>query len=113
MKRFLLFTIILFNSVFVLASNLLQTNVLEQGIGELSMSNWRDIKTGDWAIGFYEDGVVYKAHFWKYKQKEQKKGKYRFLITNGTKDISLEVNEQKTTYERLYLTILILSFAKE
>ena len=43
MKRFLLFTIILFNSVFVLASNLLQTNALEQGIGELSMSNWRDI----------------------------------------------------------------------
>lgn len=113
MKRFLLFTVILFNSVFVLASNLLQTTALDNSIGELSMSNWRDIKTGDWAIGFYEDGVVYKAHFWQYKQKEQKKGKYRFLITNGTKDISLEVNEQKTTYEKLYLTILILSFAKE
>ena len=101
MKRFLLFTIILFNSVFVLASNLLQTNALEQGIGELSMSNWRDIKTGDWAIGFYEDGVVYKAHFWKYKQKEQKKGKYRFLITNGTKDISLEVNELKNNLRKI------------
>lgn len=95
MKKFFLFTIVLFNSVLVLASNLLQTNALGNGIGELSMSNWRDIKTGDWTIGFYEDGVVYKAHFWKYKQKEQKKGKYRFLITNGTKDISLEVNEQK------------------
>ena len=58
MKKLLLFTIILFNSVFVLASNLLQTNALKQGIGELSMSNWRDIKTNDWAIGFYEDGVV-------------------------------------------------------
>ena len=68
MKRFLLFTVILFNSVLVLASNLLQANALGQGISELSMSNWRDIKTGDWAIGFYEDGVVYKAQFWKYNK---------------------------------------------
>ena len=101
MKRFLLFTVILFNSVLVLASNLLQANALGQGISELSMSNWRDIKTGDWAIGFYEDGVVYKAQFWKYKQMEQKKGKYRFLITNGTKDISLEVNEQKNNLRKI------------
>lgn len=79
MKRFLLFTIILFNSVFVLASNLLQTNALEQGIGELSMSNWRDIKTGDWAIGFYEDGVVYKAHFGSISKRNKRKGNIVFL----------------------------------
>ena len=101
MKKLSLFTITLFYSVLALASNLLQTNALEQGIGELSMSNWRDIKTGDWAIGFYEDGVVYKAHFWKYKQKEQKKRKYRFLITNGTKEMSLEVNEQKNDLRQI------------
>ncbi len=63
MKKLSLFTITLFYSVLALASNLLQTNTLDNGIGELSMSNWRDIKTGDWAIGFYEDGVVYNAHF--------------------------------------------------
>ena len=101
MKKFFLFTIVLFNSVLVLASNLLQTNALGNGIGELSMSNWRDIKTGDWTIGFYEDGVVYNARFWKYKQKEQKKGKYRFLITDGTKDVSFEVNEQKNNLRKI------------
>ena len=101
MKKFFLFTIVLFNSVLVLASNLLQTNALGNGIGELSMSNWRDIKTGDWTSGFYEDGVVYNARFWKYKQKEQKKGKYRFLITDGTKDVSFEVNEQKNNLRKI------------
>ena len=101
MKKLSLFTITLFYSVLALASNLLQTNTLDNGIGELSMSNWRDIKTGDWVIGFYEDGVVYNAHFWKYKQKEQKKRKYRFLITNGTKDMSLEVNEQKNDLRQI------------
>ena len=101
MKKLSLFTITLFYSVLALASNLLQTNTLDNGIGELSMSNWRDIKTGDWVIGFYEDGVVYNAHFWKYKQKEQKKRKYRFLITNGTKEMSLEVNEQKNNLRKI------------
>ena len=45
---------------------------------KLFPSNWRNVQTGDWTIGFYEDFAIYDCKFWNYKQRQQKGDKHPY-----------------------------------
>ena len=63
--------------------------------GQLFPSNWRNTQTGDWEISFYDECAIYDCQFWNYKQKQQKDGKYTFVLENNGKEITVNVGNLK------------------
>lgn len=59
---------------------------------------WRDDTTGDWAIGFFPEGVVYDGRFWTYTgnfpDKDATEGTFSF--TDGTRTITAKVGKEKS-----------------
>ena len=58
-------------------------------------SNWRNERTGDWEIGFYDDFAIYDCQFWQYKQRQQKGDKYIFVLENDGKEMTVSVGKSK------------------
>ncbi|MBQ6191136.1 MAG: thioredoxin family protein [Bacteroidaceae bacterium] len=58
-------------------------------------SYWRNVQTGDWTIGFYDDFVIYDCKFWNYKQREQKGDKYTIVMENEGKEMTINVDKNK------------------
>lgn len=56
---------------------------------------WRNDATGDWLIGFTENGVIYDCKVWDIKQQERKKDKYRYTIYDATSATELEIEVGK------------------
>ena len=56
-------------------------------------SNWRNMQTGDWEIGFYDQFAIYDCQFWNYKQKQQKADTYMFVLENAGKEIAVNVEK--------------------
>ncbi|EFA43914.1 hypothetical protein HMPREF0645_1632 [Hallella bergensis DSM 17361] len=88
MNRILLIAILLLNSITAFSNLCLQNITCDN---KLTLSNWRNLKTGNWEIGFYEEGVIYNSHFWRYKSKKRKGDIYNILITDGKEDIPVQV----------------------
>lgn len=61
----------------------------------LYSSNWRNIETGDWEIGFFDNFAIYNCQFWNYKQKQQKGDKYTFVLENNGKEVTVNVGNLK------------------
>lgn len=61
----------------------------------LYSSNWRNIETGEWEIGFFDDFAIYDCQFWNYKQKQQKGDKYTFVLENNGKEVTVNVGNLK------------------
>ena len=58
-------------------------------------SNWRNDKTGDWVIGFYDEFAIYDCKFWNYKQKVQNGDKYSFVLENNGKELTVSIDKYK------------------
>ena len=61
----------------------------------LYSSNWRNIETGDWEIGFFDDFAIYDCQFWNYKQKKQQGDKYSFVLENKDKEVTVNVGNMR------------------
>ncbi len=68
---------------------------------ELFPSNWRNTQTGDWEIGFFDEFAIYDCQFWNYKQKQQKNGKYTFVMENNGKEVKVNVGKQERNIRRI------------
>ena len=75
------------------AFKLLGIEAAESRASRLFPSNWRNVQTGDWTIGFYEDFAIYDCKFWNYKQREQKGDTYSLILENGGKEITVGVGK--------------------
>ena len=62
---------------------------------KLFPSNWRNVQTGNWTIGFYDDFAIYDCQFWNYKERQQKGDKYTFILENGGKEVVVNVEKNK------------------
>ena len=64
-------------------------------------SNWRNMQTGEWEIGFFNEFAIYDCQFWNYKQKQQKDGKYTFVLENNGKEITVNVGNLKKGFRTI------------
>lgn len=58
-------------------------------------SNWRNEASGDWEIGFYDEGVIYDSRFWDYAGAERPDNSDRFDITDGRSRLTVVVGKLK------------------
>ena len=58
-------------------------------------SNWRNERTGDWEISFYDDFAIYDCRFWQYKQRQQKGDKYTFVLASDGREMAVSVERSK------------------
>lgn len=60
-------------------------------------SYWRNDKTGEWEIAFFDDCAVYDCKFWNYKTRNisSKSGKADFVLTNGDNEMKVSVGKNK------------------
>lgn len=63
----------------------------------LTTSCWRNERTGDWEIGFFEDCAVYRSKFWDYKRREvnAKTGEADLVLTCGDEDLAIHVGKYR------------------
>jgi thiol-disulfide isomerase/thioredoxin len=61
----------------------------------LYSSNWRNIETGEWEIGFFDDFAIYDCQFWNYKLKQQQGDKYSFILENNGNEVTVNVGNLK------------------
>ena len=66
-------------------------------------SDWRDDKTGDWLISFYDEGVVYDSRFWNYAGAKPGDGKSTFDITDGKSTVAVSVGKAKNGRRKIKL----------
>ncbi|MBD5252193.1 MAG: hypothetical protein HDS49_04080 [Bacteroides sp.] len=59
----------------------------------LVSSNWRDVSTGDWVIGFMPGFAIYDSKVWKYADKDFERG--RFMLTDGSQSLNVEAGKEK------------------
>ncbi len=64
---------------------------------QLFPSYWRNERTGDWEIAFFDDCAIYRSKYWTYKQREvdSKAGEARLLLSNGTDDLAVSVGKDR------------------
>jgi len=60
---------------------------------KLFPSNWRNVQTGDWTIGFYEDFAIYDCKFWNYKKRQQKGDKHLVVLESEGREVTVNVNK--------------------
>ena len=70
---------------------------VEERWKQLFPSYWRDDKTGDWKIAFFEDCAIYDCQFWNYKQCDvnQKTGEAAIVMTNGNAELKVAIGKDK------------------
>lgn len=64
---------------------------------QLFPSYWRDDKTGDWEIAFFEDCAIYRCKFWNYKQcdVDSKAGTAEMVICSGDEELKVSVGKNR------------------
>ena len=70
---------------------------VEERWKQLFPSYWRDDKTGDWKIAFFEDCAIYDCKFWNYKEcnVNAKSGGAEIVMTNGNDELKVSVSKDK------------------
>ena len=70
---------------------------VEERWKQLFPSYWRDDKTGDWKIAFFEDCAIYDCKLWNYKEcnVNSKSGGAEIVMTNGNDELKVSVNKDK------------------
>lgn len=58
-------------------------------------SNWRNESTGDWEIGFYNEGVIYDCGFWNYVGEKRPDNSDKFEITDGNRTMIVKTGKLK------------------
>ena len=59
-------------------------------------TNWRDVSTGDWFIGFAKNNAIYDNQVWDIVSQKEKNDKYEFLIRNAAgKEHKVKVDKLK------------------
>lgn len=61
-------------------------------------SYWRNEKTGEWDIAFFNDRVIYDCRFWTYKEMpdiDNEVGEASFLVSDGDDEITIEVGAER------------------
>lgn len=63
----------------------------------LTSSYWRNDRTGDWEIAFFDDCAIYRSKYWTYKQRDvnPKTGEATLLLSNGTDDLPVSVGRYR------------------
>ena len=70
---------------------------VEERWKQLFPSYWRDDKSGDWKIAFFDDCAIYDCKFWNYKQRDvnPKTGEANIVMTNGNDDLKVAISKDK------------------
>ena len=63
----------------------------------LTSSYWRNDRTGDWEIAFFDDCAIYRSKYWTYKQRDvnPKTGEASLLLSDGTDDLAVSVGRYR------------------
>ena len=69
--------------------------------GKLFPSSWRDSKTGEWLIGFQNDGAIYDSQVWNYQYKKENKKYWDIVLTNGKRQVHVNVGKTSGNQCRL------------
>lgn len=66
-------------------------------------SYWRNKKTGEWEIAFFDECAVYDCKFWNYKSRDidSKSGKADFVLTNGDNEMKVSVGKNKNGHREI------------
>lgn len=57
---------------------------------------WRDVRTGDWFVGFSGDGVIYDGKVWDVVSREERRdGRGQWVIAYGGEQLAVEVGKEK------------------
>lgn len=69
----------------------------EERSNQFFPSYWRNDKTGNWEIAFFEDCAVYQCKFWKYRQCSinSKTGKAEITMYDGKNELKVSVGKNK------------------
>ena len=63
---------------------------------------WRDVRTGDWFIGFSGDGVIYDGKVWSVVSRDERKdGRGQWVIAYGGEQLAVEVGKEKRGTRRI------------
>ena len=67
----------------------------------LTNTYWRNIKSGDWLIGFTEGHVIYDSQWWEIVSTSVQSDKYKLTASNGTSTINIKVKPTKEGKRRI------------
>lgn len=63
---------------------------------------WRDVRTGDWFVGFSGDGVIYDGKVWDVVSRDERKdGRGQWVIAYGGEQLAVEVGKEKRGTRRI------------
>lgn len=63
---------------------------------------WRDVRTGDWFVGFSGDGVIYDGKVWDVVSREERRdGRGQWVIAYGGEQLAVEVGKEKRGTRRI------------
>lgn len=63
---------------------------------------WRDVRTGDWFVGFSGDGVIYDRKVWDVVSREERRdGRGQWVIAYGGEQLAVEVGKEKRGTRRI------------
>ena len=68
---------------------------------QLFPSVWRNCKSGDWEIAFYDECAIYDCRFWKYKERKHKGDKYEFLLESDGEELDVKVGKSKKGHRNI------------
>ncbi len=68
---------------------------------QLFPSAWRNSKSGDWEIAFYEECAIYDCRFWNYKERKQDGDKYELLLECDGEELNVKVGKSKKGRRRI------------
>lgn len=93
-----------FKILFALAAALLLGacgNKEPQEAQTITNTYWRNIKTGDWLIGFTEKHVIYDSQWWDIVSISEQGDKYKLTASNGKKRLNIKVQPTKEGKRRI------------
>ena len=67
----------------------------------LANTYWRNIKSGDWLIGFTEGHVIYDSQWWEIVSTSVQSDKYKLTASNGTSTLNVKVKPTKEGKRRI------------
>lgn len=63
---------------------------------------WRDVRTGDWFVGFSGDGVIYDGKVWSVVSRDERKdGRGQWVIAYDGEQLAVEVGKEKRGTRRI------------
>lgn len=70
---------------------------IEECWKQLLPSYWRNDKTGDWEIAFFEDFAIYRCQFWDYSRcdVDSRTGKAEMVLCNGSDKLKVSIGKNK------------------